>query len=300
MMRVPNQEAARVVPSDPQGSDEDGGRLSPEFGALLRSLTERGRAAWPELALAPERFAVHVRGHLAGASDPIAAGRSLNAPDLYLACACLHRVLGAIEAFEAQYLKHLPALLAGSPEALPLVDELAQVLREKLLVGTAESPPRIAQYQGRGALLRWLQVVALHTAIKLLTAQGGSAPRSDPQRLIDLLGTEDPEMEYLKTHYLAEVKRAFEEAFAELTAEQRNLLRARLLDGLTIDDLAGVFHIHRATAARRVERTLNALLDGVKRSLRRHLALPPGDLDSLLRLVQSRLDLSLDRLLRTR
>jgi RNA polymerase sigma-70 factor (ECF subfamily) len=266
----------------------------------VRILFERGHAAWPGLALDPERFTAHVRGHLASAPDPAAAARSLNASDLYLACACRNRVPGAIDAFEGQYLRHLPALLARYPDALPLLDEIRQVLREKLLVGTAESPPRIAQYQGHGALLRWLQVTAMHTAIKLLPTSGRSGPCLDSQRIIDLLATEDPETEFLKTHYLGNVKRAFEDAFVELTAEQRNLLRARLIDGLSIDELAGLFHVHRATADRRVKRALTELLDRVKRNLKQHLALPSADLDSLLLLVRSRLELSLDRLLRTR
>jgi RNA polymerase sigma-70 factor (ECF subfamily) len=265
---------------------------SPKLRAALDALANRGRAAWPRLNLTPEHFIAYVLRHLADVSDPVTAASSLNAPDLYLACACLHRVPGALEAFDQQYLSRLPALLAGCPDALPLVDEVRQILRERLLVGTAEEPPRIAQYQGRGALLRWLKVTAIRTALKLLPP-----PREEPQQFIDVVTARDPEMEYLKYRYRDEVKRAFEEAFATLSPGQRNLLRMSLLDGLSIDELANVFDVHRSTPGRWVQRIFTELLDKVKGILEVRLGLPPAEVDSLLHLMRSRLELSVQRLL---
>lgn len=266
----------------------------PELVDALRALTETGRAAWPALTLASANFVAHVRRHLTTAPDPVAAARSLNAPDLYLACACLHRVPGAIEVFVDKYLTHMPALLAGCPDALPLADEVGQVLREKLLVGTAESPPRIIQYQGRGSLVRWVQVTAVHTALKLKPSRA----HAGEERIMDLLAIEDPEMGYLKDLYAGKVKRAFEEAFAGLLAEQRTLLRLHFLDGLSTSALAVFLRRHRATAARQVVSALDALQDGVRRSLHERLAMDPSEIDSVVRLVRSRLDLSLHRLLK--
>jgi RNA polymerase sigma-70 factor (ECF subfamily) len=69
---------------------------------------------------------------------------------------------------------------------------------------------------------------------------------------------DDPELEYLKRTYRAEIRQAFEEAARGLEPEERNLLRDHYAHGLSIDRIAVVHGFHRATAARRIVSAPNA------------------------------------------
>ena len=81
----------------------------------------------------------------------------------------------------------------------------------------------------------------------------------------------------------------------ELAPEQRNVLRMSLVEGLSVDELAPVFGVHRATAARLLQRARDAVSEGTKRRLTERLSLETSELESILRLVRSQLDLSISR-----
>jgi len=74
-------------------------------------------------------------------------------------------------------------------------------------------------------------------------------------------------------------------------------MRPDHLDRLTIDDLARIYGVHRATAARWVAAAHEAVLDGCKRALAERLGLSTSELDSIIALVQSQLDISVHRYL---
>src|SRR5262249_39658610 len=97
-----------------------------------------------------------------------------------------------------------------------------------------------------------------------------------------------------------EVKDAFKEAFAALSAAQRNLLRLYYLDGLTIDEIAAIKRIHRATVARRIAHCREQVATHTHQALVERLGISSSQVDSLMRLVRSHLDLSLDRWLGNR
>jgi RNA polymerase sigma-70 factor (ECF subfamily) len=70
------------------------------------------------------------------------------------------------------------------------------------------------------------------------------------------------------------------------------------VDGLTIDEIGALYQVHRATAARWISGARNTLLADTRARLTARLALTPSQFDSLMRLVRSELDLSLQRLVR--
>ena len=73
----------------------------------------------------------------------------------------------------------------------------------------------------------------------------------------------------------------------------------RALDGLSIDQLAAFYRVHRATTARWIEAARQAVLDGTRKELIRRLQLSRSELDSVMRLIGSQLDVSLSRVLKT-
>src|SRR5262249_1646533 len=108
---------------------------------------------------------------------------------------------------------------------------------------------------------------------------------------------DDPELAYLKRSYRAEFLKAFRDALATLSVRERNVLRQHFLYGLGIDQLAIAYQVHRATAARWIQRACVTLLDSTKRSLRKRLGADHAEIESVMRLVESRLEVSLRRFL---
>jgi RNA polymerase sigma-70 factor (ECF subfamily) len=259
--------------------------------AVLRRMFDDGRRAWPEVALSYEAFARHIGARAAGRESPHAS----HAGDVFLACACAARARGAVEAFERAYVSRVAAYLAGMRPTAAFLDEVRQVLREKLFVGKEGGVPKIAEYDGRGALESWVRVIALRTAIDL---KRRSKTRDGASGEADQHATGDPEVDYVKRRY----RRAFNDAFARavtaLSSSQREILRLHFVDGLTLDQLAVELGVHRATVARRVAAARTAAIDEARRLLREALGATDAELASLARLMQSQLDLSLPRLLK--
>ena len=93
------------------------------------------------------------------------------------------------------------------------------------------------------------------------------------------------------------MRRAFAAAARELPAEQRILVRQHHLAGITLDQLADVYGIHRVTVARRLAAARDALGLLARQRLAAEIALPVDELESVLALVISKLDVSMQRLL---
>lgn len=66
-----------------------------------------------------------------------------------------------------------------------------------------------------------------------------------------------------------------------------------MVDGLSLDQLARTEAVHRATAARRLQKVRAQVVSSVRRLLTARLKLSPSELESLVRLARSQLDLSL-------
>jgi RNA polymerase sigma-70 factor (ECF subfamily) len=106
----------------------------------------------------------------------------------------------------------------------------------------------------------------------------------------------DPELAYFKQHYGAQFRAAFRAAVASLTARERNLLRYSVTDGFGIDQIAAIYHVHRATAARQLRHARRALADATRQRLRVALGVGDRELDSILRVLMSMTDAALQEI----
>jgi RNA polymerase sigma-70 factor (ECF subfamily) len=168
-------------------------------------------------------------------------------------------------------------------------------VRERLLAG---EPPYVTSAVGRGSLASLVAVIALRAAVDWLRASHRATQRHAGEPAgDDLVASGDPARDHLRARYRAEAKAAFEAAVAELEARERTILRLHLVDGLTIDDLAGLYQIHRATAARQLERARERVAATTRKHLARHTGVHGDELAELGELVTSQLDLSLSRVL---
>jgi RNA polymerase sigma-70 factor (ECF subfamily) len=272
----------------------------PELAAALADALAAARAAWPGIAVDDGAFLAHLAEKLA--EDPPAAddpplGR-LRPADLYLARACAGADPAALAAFEARYFPEVEAALRHIDLAPTLIDDAEQIVRDTLFAPRPGERPRIAEFAGRGDLRKWVRSTALRAALKLIKKEGRSLPLEDEAMEALPAPADDPELAYLKERYRAEFKAVFQAALAALSDRDRTLLRRHVLDGLTIDELAPLYGVHRATAARWVAQVRADLLSATQRGLRERLRVGETELASVMRLARSQLDVSLERFLR--
>jgi RNA polymerase sigma-70 factor (ECF subfamily) len=262
----------------------------PALGRLLTELYDGAAKTWPDVTLPREVFLPYLAARLDTTRAIPEALAGVHAADLYLACACADGDARALALFETHYFPEVDIALARSRDAR---DDLKQVLRERLFVGT---PRKIADYSGRGGLRNWLRVAALRTHLNFVARQ----PRevSADEALLDVAcKTGDPELKILKEQFSGELKAAFAEAAAALPARDHNLLRYALVEGLGIDQVSALYGVHRATAARWLIRARRTLIAEVRSRLGARMQPEGGSFDSILALVDSGLELSLHRVL---
>jgi len=75
------------------------------------------------------------------------------------------------------------------------------------------------------------------------------------------MDAEAPELALFRGRYQDEFRTAFTEALASLDRRERTLLRLHFLKRLTVDELAPMYQVHRATAARWVLRAQERLVE---------------------------------------
>jgi RNA polymerase sigma-70 factor (ECF subfamily) len=159
----------------------------------------------------------------------------------------------------------------------------------------AAALPRLAAYSGRGPLAAWLRVVAVRNLVERRRRDG---VQLDDGVLENLAASDlGPELTMLRLSYRDELSAAVTATVAAMEPRHRLLLRQHYLDGLSIDRLAVLHGIHRATAARRLASVREALAQTVRDQLMTKLGVGAGTLDSIIRLVGSELELGLDQYL---
>jgi RNA polymerase sigma-70 factor (ECF subfamily) len=251
--------------------------------AAVRDAAKKAHTKHPNIALSLEVFEAFVAARL----GPDAAIDSLRLDDLWLACACARGDEAAIRAVEASCFASIDAAVRRLGAQPALADEVRQMLRERLFTGAS---PRIAEYAGRGALARFIQAAATRTAIDLFRRTGKETLSQDA--LVDkAMPGDDPEIELLKRRYTADFRSAVRDAVLELDVEARNDLRFYYVDGLTLDDLAGLHHVQPSTVSRRLGKAREHILSRTRAILRERLRVASADVDSILRLVESRLEI---------
>jgi RNA polymerase sigma-70 factor (ECF subfamily) len=170
-------------------------------------------------------------------------------------------------------------------------------MRDRLFVG---APPRIASYHGRGDLRAWVRMTTVRYLVDVVRAESARPDRpAGDDVLADAATTsDDPELAFLKRHYRDEFRTAFRTAMAALEPRDRNILRHRYLDDLEVAELATIYGIHRVSMSRTLARIRDDLLAGIRRDLLRRLGVGASELDSIMTLIASQLELSLSALLR--
>ncbi len=246
-----------------------------ELAAAWRSLADQG------IAISEQDLVAALRSRLAD---------STRVTDLALAVACERQDPAAIALFEHTHLAMVRRALGKLKINPAIIDDVLGWMRFELFVRPA--PPLIASYTGRGDLGSWTRAIGVHESIKRARrARREVSPELAPELLVPA-----PELVAMRGAYGKEFTQALSTAFGTLEAAERTLLRQYFLDGLTIDVLAELYQIHRATAARRVTAARERLVDRVRDKLKQELGVGDQSVDEIITL--SNLDESLGTLLR--
>jgi RNA polymerase sigma-70 factor (ECF subfamily) len=265
-----------------------------ELAAALDARLHAARSVWAELELDPHEFARFLAERTSDAQLPAPE----HAADLYLACACARRIPGALEALDARFLAPARHAIGRVDANAQFVEEALQALREKLFVGAAGRAPKIADYEGRGPLRRWIMAAAARTALNLRRSQAAH-PKDALASDIGFDAT-DLELEYVKERYKAHFEQAVRAALAGLDTRERALLRLHYSERLGVDRLGAIYRVGRSTAARWLSKARERLLTATRALLTAELGLTASEFRSLAALVVSDLEISLPELLQSR
>jgi RNA polymerase sigma-70 factor (ECF subfamily) len=194
-----------------------------------------------------------------------AAYVTLRSRELFLMYACMHGDPRALAEFERLYLPAVARALERMKWAPLAIEEARSVLRERLFFPVQDGRALALDYAGRGDLRRWLRSVAVRSAFK---------ERAHERRHVgldghaDALATEgDPEADLSLQREGATFAASLLRALAGLTLRERKLLFRHYYEGLSLEDLARRYRVHRATAARWLAEARDAVLRAMRLEL---------------------------------
>ena len=258
----------------------------------MRELLCEAREAWPGITVPEEAFAEL----LAAQETDSGAPPRLPAATLWLALGCARGDPEALRAFEASTFPGARAALRRMGLSPDTIAEVLQTLRERLLVAQPGKAARILAAAAHGNLPAQIRVAAVRLAFNL-HRRDHRLELGDAPLLAALTPDEDPELAALKEQQRRAVKAALERSLASLTPQERNVLRMNFVHWLSIDVIGRAYNVHRATVARWLAATRAKLNQESRRLLRAQQGIGEAEVDSLLRLVESRIQVSFLRLL---
>ena len=174
-----------------RGSTEPASAL-PVLQERLAAALEAARQAWPGVSLEGPRFAAHLARLVPADGDEAAWGK-LHMVDVYLARAAADGLPAALATFEARLMPEVDAAVSRLKLPAAGLDEVRQLLRQRMLVGSADAPARLAAYPGTGPLAGWVRAAALWLALDWQRQRSGQAQSEDGDLSMLVAPGDDPE-----------------------------------------------------------------------------------------------------------
>ena len=294
MSSVASPEAAflAALPAETRVGFDDAAALA----ATLATLYESARTAYRELAVDPTTYARELARRL-GDTATLERVARVRADHVYLAIACMAGDERAIRIVEAEFLDQVDTTARRLRARHEQAAEVRGDLRRILFTTEPGRSAALSDYSGRGDLGTYVRVIATRALVRAMTKDRREVVIDEQSFLDKLSPVSSPELSYLRETYRAEVNAAIRAALASLSDDARALLRYSVIDGWSVDRIGDLYGVHRATAARRVAAAREELGRAIRGELAARLEISADEVDSVVRLVQSRVDLSLERLL---
>ncbi len=213
--------------------------------------------------------------------------------NLYLCCACAEAQPEALRLFQSEGSGVAQAAIARVDRNADFVQDTLQEVWDRLLLG-AEA--KVKLYSGRGPLKAWLRVAATRVALDRQRARNRFAELHI--ELTDRLAAPgaSPEAALLKARFGHAFHQALRDAVSGLSRQERNVLRMHIAGKCSIDEIGRAYNVHRATAARWLDRTRTRIYDEVRQELCvKRGTLTASEFKSLATIMGNELELSLTR-----
>lgn len=260
----------------------------------VAKLYARARETWPEILVSPERFAGEL-GRRLGDAASLATIAQLH-HDIYLAVAANdgdERAIAACEQVARREVEFATSKLRATPTQ---AEETRSELGRLMFTREEERECAIASFTGRGDLRGYLCVIVSRALARRIQRDRREVTLDD--QVIDAFTPQvAPEIALLREQYRPQVDLALRNGIAALSDRHRAVLRFHLIEGWSIDQLGERYGVHRATAARWLTAAREDLGARIRGELAAQLAIPESQVDSIVALVTSRIEVSVERLL---
>lgn len=258
----------------------------------LRDLVTAAAAQWPGVTVDIDDVVSVLEAKRASDDPPPLEPAAI--AELVLAVACARGDEAAIAAFDRAYLDVVPRALARMNLSVATVEDVRATVRDKLLLADGSAPPRILGYAGRGRLRGLVQVTATRMAIDRIRREEQEVELPASR---EVAASADLALSLIKAQYREAFATGFARAVAGASARDRNLLRLHYLGGVTLEQLARMYGVHRATVVRWLAGAREAVFGATRAHVADTLGAPADELDGMFDLVRSRVELSIERLL---
>ncbi|MCP4444590.1 MAG: sigma-70 family RNA polymerase sigma factor [Myxococcales bacterium] len=262
----------------------------------IEVLLAEARRAHPALLDSEAEFLRYVATRLPGFRPAEQEVAAVHTADLLLARGCALGVATAVASFETDLLGLVSAAARKLSMTSAQADELRQQVRMKLLVVRGDGiASKIGNYAGTGALRSWVYATGLRTGLNELRRIGRApVPAGDEQLLVAMPDkNDDQQLQYMKELYRSAFRDAFKNSIGELEDRLANVLRHYYLDEMTLEDIGSLYRVHKTTVMRWVNKAHAELEVKTKSRMIAHLQLSASEVESVLRLIQSGIQLGL-------
>ncbi|HEY0994159.1 MAG TPA: sigma factor-like helix-turn-helix DNA-binding protein [Kofleriaceae bacterium] len=261
--------------------------------AAIATAHGAARDAWPGIEVDLARFEAELRRRL---GDALATELPrISTRDVYLAIACLDGDEAAIALLERDFVQELQFAARRLRATEAMAADVRGHLQRILFTAEQDRGAALAAFTGRAKLKDYLRVVASRELVRTINRARREVPI---EPLLERLRLEnEPEIALLKNRHGAELSVALRDALARLDERQRALLRYSVVEGASIDRIGEMYGVSRSSAARWVAAARDALVQHLRDEVAARLAIPVEDVDSVIRVVRSRIDISLERIL---
>lgn len=250
-----------------------------------------GTASWPQLAVEPSIFELF----LSERDPPLPRLSAEIVGDLYLVCACLHDVPGAVESFIREISEPVRLAARGCDTSPTFADEVVQQLHEHLLVGIV-ARNRLLQYRGASRLGGWVARIAWRIALRLAMK---SAPRrflNEDALVAELERQEDAETRAMRSDYREVFRESVMIGLRQLSARDRMILRLHIVDGLSMARIALMHQVSQPTISRWLRDARMSVLRSVRDSVQNAFEIETGEVGSVVNMMASQLEISFSQI----
>ncbi|MGH9349839.1 MAG: RNA polymerase sigma factor [Vicinamibacterales bacterium] len=185
---------------------------------------------------------------------------SLHLEDLAVACACAD---GREAAWEHVIREHRPALYRAASALEPAGGAREQA---DALFGELYTRSLFRYFHGRSSLATWLRSVLARRYVDSVRSRRRLDPLPEDGEALPSSAPPMPDPDSMRYHTL--LRRALDDAVAQLAPRERLRLGCYYAQQLTLAETGRLLHEHEATVSRQLARTRRAIRAGVARALR--------------------------------